>query len=187
MLETTGSPGRMSAVLAAEAAPLALLALVGAPAVLLIDAATFVVSFVLVVGFVPPARAAVEEAEPASLARGLHLLRTDAVLRPITAAQFLSQAAFMAMNAAVPVLAFTAYDRDPALAGAMLGVWGGGAMAGGVVAFRLVGRHDPVRWRRWRGRCRRRRCGRSSRRHRGRSPSARSRCRGWATGSACRR
>jgi len=41
------------------------------------------------------------------------------------------------------VLAFTAYNRDAALAGAMLGVWGGGAMAGGVLAFRLVDRWDP--------------------------------------------
>jgi MFS family permease len=123
----------------------ALLAVAGAPVVLLIDAATFVVSFALVVAFVPPAAVPVEDAQTASLARGLDLLRADAVLRPVTEAQFLSQAAFMAMNAAVPVLAFTAYDRDAALAGAMLGVWGGGAMAGGVLAFRLVDRWDPVR------------------------------------------
>jgi MFS family permease len=123
----------------------ALLAVVGAPEVLLIDAATFVVSFVLVVAFVPPTAVPVEEHAPASLSRGLELLRADPVLRPVTEAQFLSQAAFMAMNAAVPVLAFTAYDRDAALAGAMLGVWGGGAMAGGNVAFRLVDRYEPVR------------------------------------------
>ena len=123
----------------------ALLAVAGAPAVLLIDAATFVVSFALVIALVPPAAVPVAEAGTASLGRGLALLRDDPVLRPVTEAQFLSQAAFMAMNAAVPVLAFTAYDRDAALAGAMLGVWGGGAMAGGVVAFRLVDRHEPVR------------------------------------------
>jgi MFS family permease len=123
----------------------ALLAVVGAPAVLLIDAATFVVSLGLVVALVPPAAVPVEEAAGPALARGLELLRVDPVLRPVTEAQFLSQAAFMAMQAAVPVLAFTAYDRDAALAGAMLGVWGGGAMAGGVLAFRLVDRHDPVR------------------------------------------
>jgi MFS family permease len=123
----------------------ALLALVGAPAVLLIDAATFALSFLLVVVFVPasPVRPAGEDR--AALRRGLALLRRDPVLRPVTAAQFLSQAAFMAMNAAVPVLAFTAYDRDATLAGVMLGVWGGGAMAGGILAFGLVDRHDPVR------------------------------------------
>jgi len=123
----------------------ALLAAVGAPAVLLIDAATFVVSFGLVVAFVPPTAVAGEDPGAPALSRGLALLREDPVLRPVTEAQFLSQAAFMAMNAAVPVLAFTAYDRDAALAGAMLGVWGGGAMAGGILAFRLVDRYEPVR------------------------------------------
>jgi MFS family permease len=123
----------------------ALLAVAGVPAVLLIDAGTFVVSFLVVVALVPPAAVPVGGAEAASLSRGLALLRTDPVLRPVTEAQFLSQAAFMAMNAAVPVLAFTAYDRDATLAGAMLGVWGGGAMAGGVIAFRLVDRYEPVR------------------------------------------
>lgn len=124
----------------------ALLAVIGAPAVLLVDAATFVVSFALVVAFVPRARAPVgEDPEPAALSDGLALLRDDVVLRPVTMAQFLSQAAFMAMNAAVPVLAFTAYDRDAALAGLMLGVWGGGAMLGSVVAYRLVDGREPLR------------------------------------------
>ena len=57
----------------------------------------------------------------------------------------LSQAAFMAMTAAIPALAFTAYDRDAELAGLLLGAWGGGAMLGGVIAFRSVASHDPLR------------------------------------------
>ena len=44
----------------------------------------------------------------------------------------------MAMTAAIPVLAFTAHDRDPALAGALLALWGGGAMLGSLLAIRLV-------------------------------------------------
>src|SRR4029079_13691695 len=64
---------------------------------------------------------------------------------PLTVAQFLSQAAFMAMNAAVPVLAFTEYGRDATLAGVLLGAWGGGAMLGVLVAFRIVDAHDPLR------------------------------------------
>jgi predicted MFS family arabinose efflux permease len=51
----------------------------------------------------------------------------------------------MAMNAAVPVLAFTEYGRDATLAGVLLGAWGGGAMLGGLVAFRMVDAHDPLR------------------------------------------
>jgi MFS family permease len=128
----------------------ALLAAIGAPAVMLVDAGTFAVSFVLVALFVPasPSTAAASEAEPLAIPRlgdGLALLRRDAVLRPLLTAQFLSQAAFMAMNAAIPVLAFTEYGRDPTLAGVMLGVWGGGAMLGGIVAFRIVDDHEPLR------------------------------------------
>jgi predicted MFS family arabinose efflux permease len=125
----------------------ALLAAVGAPAVMLVDAATFAVSFVLVAALVPGPRTsgAADPGGQAQLGDGLALLRHDAVLRPLTFAQFLSQAAFMAMTAAVPVLAFTRYGRDATLAGVLLGVWGGGAMAGGIVAFRIVDDHDPLR------------------------------------------
>src|ERR671923_2863700 len=86
-----------------------------------------------------------DEGGAARLADGLALLRRDAVLRPLTFAQFLSQVAYMAMTAAVPVLAFTEYGRSASLAGVLLGVWGGGAMLGGIVAFRMVDDHEPLR------------------------------------------
>jgi MFS family permease len=128
----------------------ALLASIGAPAVMLVDAATFALSFVLVAALVPGRADAGSGSGSGSegvarLGDGLALLRRDAVLRPLTLAQFLSQAAFMAMNAAVPVLAFTEYGRDARLAGVLLGVWGGGAMVGGIVAFRIVDAHEPLR------------------------------------------
>ncbi len=126
----------------------ALLAATSAPVVMLLDAATFAASFALVAVYVPGrGRAAtpISEADVPRLGDGLALLRRDAILRPLTSAQFLSQAAFMAMNAAVPVLAFTRYGRDATLAGVLLGAWGGGAMLGGIVAFRIVDAHDPLR------------------------------------------
>jgi MFS family permease len=125
-----------------------LLAATSAPVVMVVDAATFAASFVLVALCVPGPGRAVAWGPAADLPRlgdGLALLRHDAVLRPLTSAQFLSQAAFMAMNAAVPVLAFTRYGRDATLAGVLLGAWGGGAMLGGIVAFRIVDDHDPLR------------------------------------------
>src|SRR4051812_19777949 len=121
----------------------ALLAVVGASAVMLADAATFAVSFVLVLLLVP--ETAARGTTAARLGDGLVLLRRDPVLRPLVAAQFASQAAFMAMNAAIPVLVFTRYGRDPALAGLLLGVWGGGAVAGGIAAFRFAEGRDPLR------------------------------------------
>ena len=121
----------------------ALLAAFGAPAVLLLDAGTFVLSLLLIAAFVPaaPPRAA----PPAGVAGGWRFIRRDAWMRPVTGAQSLSQAAYMAMTAAIPVLAFASSGRDPRLAGLLLAAWGGGAMAGSLLAFRLVRSADPAR------------------------------------------
>jgi MFS family permease len=123
-----------------------LIAWLGAPAVLLIDAASFAVSFAIVTTWVKPTSVGRPAPEAGSSlgASGLTVIRRDRVLRPITAAQALSQAAFMAMTATVPVLAFDAYDRNPSVAGILIGAWGGGAMLGGMAAYRLVEWHPPL-------------------------------------------
>ena len=118
----------------------ALVAALGAPAVLVIDAATFALSFVLAAAAAPRTSLA---PEPGARG-GVALLRRDAVLRSLTAAQFLSQGAFMVMVAAIPVLAFEDYDRAASLAGVMFGAWGAGAMLGGVVAFRLAAAREAL-------------------------------------------
>jgi MFS family permease len=122
-----------------------LLAGVGAPTVLLIDAATFATSFVVVAALVRPDAVSDRAGAPPAVMGGLRFIRRDPVLRPITLAQLLSQAAFMGMTAAVPVLAFAAYDRNARLAGILLGAWGAGAMVGGVLAFRLVESRTALR------------------------------------------
>jgi predicted MFS family arabinose efflux permease len=118
-----------------------LLAALGAPAVLLIDAATFAVSFALVAALVPPGprHAAADRG-----GGGVAVLTRDPLLRQLTTAQVLGQAAFMAMIAAVPILAFTIYGRDAEIAGLLLAAWGGGAVLGGVTAFSLLQRHEPL-------------------------------------------
>jgi hypothetical protein len=164
----------------------ALLAAFGAATVLLLDAGTFVLSPLLVAAFVPaaPPRAA----PPAGVAGGWRFIRRDAWMRPVTGAQSLSQGAYMAMTAAIPVLAFASDDRDPRLAGLLLAAWGGGAMAGSLLAFRPVrsGRPRAPRRRR-RGRCRRCRSGACSSRARRRRPWRRSPRRGSPTACGCRR
>ena len=122
-----------------------LLAAFGAPTVLLIDAGSFVVSLLLVAAFIPAAEMRAEDAAPVAVSGGWRFIRRDAWMRPLTAAQALSQAAFMGMTAAIPVLAFATYDRNAKLAGLLLGVWGGGAMVGSMLAMRLVRSRDPYR------------------------------------------
>jgi predicted MFS family arabinose efflux permease len=112
------------------------LAAFGAPAVLWLDAASFLVSLVIVAFAVPPVGAVA--ADTGSRHAGWRFLRRDGWMRPVTAAQALSQGAFTAMTAAIPALAFSGHDRDAALAGALLALWGGGAMLGSLLALRLV-------------------------------------------------
>ncbi len=112
------------------------LAAFGAPAVLWLDAASFFVSLLIVAFAVPPVGPVAADA--GSRHAGWRFLRRDGWMRPVTAAQALSQGAFTAMTAAIPVLAFSGHDRDAALAGALLALWGGGAMLGSLLALRLV-------------------------------------------------
>ena len=121
-----------------------LLSAFGAPTVLLIDAASFAVSFGIVAALVPPAAGEVRRDAPPAGGGGIRFIRGDALLRPLTVAQVLSQAAFMGMTAAIPVLAFAAYDRDPELAGVLLAAWGAGAAVGGIAAFPLVESRPPL-------------------------------------------
>ena len=122
-----------------------LLAASGAPTVLLIDAGSFAVSLLLVATCIPAAAEQAEDATPLAISGGLRFIRRDAWMRPLTSAQALSQAAFMGMTAAIPVLAFATYDRNAQLAGLLLGVWGGGAMLGSLLALHLVRAIDPYR------------------------------------------
>jgi MFS family permease len=122
-----------------------LLAAFGAPAVLLIDAGSFLASFALIASFVPAGSSPPPDEAAADVAGGWSFIRADHWMRSLTTAQALSQGAFMAMTAAIPVLAFAAYHRNARLAGVLLGVWGGGAMVGSAIALRVVRRSDPFK------------------------------------------
>lgn len=122
----------------------ALLSAFGAPAVLLLDAASFAASLLLVAAFAPRTTRPAPSDQRTSAA-GWRFVKNDAWMRPVTAAQALSQAAFMAMTAAIPVLAFATYDRNASLAGVLLAVWGGGAMLGSILAYHLSQTQNPYR------------------------------------------
>ena len=152
--EDTGGIARVTALLqtltrlayfAGPALGGALLAALGAPAVLLVDAGTFAVSFILVAVFVRARDMRVVGKPPAGARGGWAFIRRDPWMRPVTAANALSQAAFMGMTAAIPVLVFAAYDRRAGLTGLLAGAWGGGAVLGSLIAYRIVERHNPGR------------------------------------------
>jgi MFS family permease len=122
-----------------------LVAALGAPAVLVIDAGSYALSALLVTVLVP--RRANGGARPAEERGGLwdgaRELAHDRVLRPLTLAYAGIDLAMQGVFLAVPVLVFSAYDRNVGLAGLLLAAWGAGALAGALPALRLSSR-EPV-------------------------------------------
>jgi MFS family permease len=115
-----------------------LIAVVGAPTVLVVDAASYVVAFVLVTLFVPITRAYREEDAEAGrgLLAGVRYLLHDPLMRGWTTAIVVGDASFSVLFVAIPVLVVAHYGADPRLAGAFLASWGVGAVAGNVAAYR---------------------------------------------------
>jgi MFS family permease len=119
-----------------------LIGFVGAPSVLLVDAATFVASLVLIGVFVPRRReaAAQEEDGGRGLLAGIQFLLRDPLLRVWSAGMVVIDSSWQALFLALPVLAYSHFGGDPKVAGWMLAAWGLGAVLGNTVAYRLSGR-----------------------------------------------
>jgi predicted MFS family arabinose efflux permease len=121
-----------------------LIAWVGAPSVLVIDAATYVVSFALVGAFVT-VRSRVEPEQRGRFLDGFRFIVRDRLLRGWCVAFITGDAAWMAFFAAVPVLVVAEYGADPRIAGWIFASFGVGAVIGNVVAYRLQSRTDGLR------------------------------------------
>jgi len=122
-----------------------LIAVLDAPSVLYVDAATFVFS-ALVLTFLVPAR---PPAEPTDEARGLfagvRFLLHDRLLGPLAGCAMALNAVGQMLVAALPVLAYEQYDGSSRVAGAFFASFGAGAIVGMVAALRLMPRYDPIR------------------------------------------
>jgi MFS family permease len=123
----------------------ALIAAVGAPAVLVVDAATFVFAYVLVGLFVRAGhRLPVDDASRGLLA-GVRYLARDRLLGPMTLTLVVLDGAGNAFSVAVPLLAFTRYHRDPHVAGWIFTGFGVGAVLGSVFVMKLLDRFSPLK------------------------------------------
>jgi len=121
-----------------------LIGVVGAPAVLIVDAVTFMASLALVGLFVPPRRAvAVEEEDAGGLLAGIKFLLRDPLLRVWSIGMIVIDSSWQALFLAFPVLAYSHFGRDAKVAGWLFASWGLGALLGNAVAYRLATR-DPL-------------------------------------------
>jgi MFS family permease len=121
-----------------------LIAWLGAPSVLVIDAASYVVSLALVGMFVRVARRPTPAEERGRFLDGFRFVVRDPLLRGWCVAFISGDAAWMAFFAAVPVLVVADYGADPRIAGWIFASFGVGAVIGNVVAYRLQDRADGM-------------------------------------------
>jgi predicted MFS family arabinose efflux permease len=125
-----------------------LIGLLSASSVLLVDAATYVVSLLLVGLFVPGRRVVAPPEETRDLLAGVRYLSREPLMRAWTVAFSVGDAAWYAAFAAIPFLAFTRYD-SATLAGVLFACFGVGSVLGNALSFRLVRRIPPIRLVAW--------------------------------------
>ena len=121
----------------------ALIAVIGATSVLVIDAVSFVVAFMLVATLVR-GRWEPEPHEDRGLAAGIRFILRDRLLRTWGTVVVISDALWLGLFAALPVLVIERYGEQPEIVGLAWGAWGGGAVLGSVVAFRFVASFDRL-------------------------------------------
>jgi predicted MFS family arabinose efflux permease len=117
-----------------------LLGVVGPVTVLLLDAATYLVAFVLVAAFVPSGQRAPERDDSRGVLAGVRFLLGDRLLGPLTATNAVVEMVFQALVAAVPVLVFVRYGADARIVGWLFASWGAGSFAGNLAVYRIVER-----------------------------------------------
>jgi predicted MFS family arabinose efflux permease len=123
-----------------------LIGVLGAPSVLLVDAATYVVSFALVLLAVPRRAPLPVEENTRGLLSGMRFLLREPLLRVWIPLFVAGDAAWQAFFAAVPVLVVERFDADAKVAGILFAGFGAGAIAGNVASFRfLTQRLDGLR------------------------------------------
>jgi MFS family permease len=115
-----------------------LIGIFGPAPVLVIDAATYIVSFLLVLVFVPsrPPTPAAEESR--GLLAGLRFLVQEPLLRVWGPLFILGDAAWQVFFAAVPVLTIERFDANAKVAGILFAAFGAGALVGNFLSFRVL-------------------------------------------------
>jgi MFS family permease len=121
-----------------------LIALIGAPAVLLVDAATFVFALVTIGLFVPHAPRIEQTEDSRGVLAGIRYLVRDRLLRAWTVTMAVGDAAWNALFATLPFYAFTRYHGNPKVAGLLLACFGVAAVVGNILSFRVRRRVGPT-------------------------------------------
>jgi MFS family permease len=121
-----------------------LIGFIGAPAVLVVDAATYAVSVLLVALFVPATTPALADGEDRGVLAGLRWVAREPLIRAWRLCLIVGDIAWQAIFVALPVLVVARYDADARIVGVLFAAFGVGAVLGNVAAYRLVRHVDGL-------------------------------------------
>ena len=121
-----------------------LIATIGAENVLYVDAATFAVSFLLLLLFVPNRPPLPQQAESRGVLAGLRFVFSDELLRPMMVTIVFLHMFAQSIFVALPVLAYDHYGASAKTAGLLFGAWGAGSIIGSLAAIPLAKRMAPL-------------------------------------------
>src|ERR671930_1953768 len=117
-----------------------LIGIIGATSVLLVDAASYLVSAVLVATFVPNRPPVEQAAEHRRIRAGLRFVAGDRLFRVWWPAFALGDTAWSAFFVTIPVLVLARFGHDARIAGWLFASFGIGAVAGNAITFRFLSR-----------------------------------------------
>jgi MFS family permease len=121
-----------------------LIAAIGAANVLVLDALSFALGFLIVLTLVPAVGHIEQDEESRGLAAGFRFISRDRLLRPWTIAVIVGDVGWLVLFATMPVLVIQRFGEDPALLGWIWGAWGLAAVLGNAISFRTVGKSDRL-------------------------------------------
>ena len=115
-----------------------LIAWLSAPAVLVVDAATYAFSFVVIFSLVRVGKRVAPDESSRGVFAGLRYLLHDRLLGPMLGAASFINFAAQGLFALIPVVVLRRYDADPKIVGFCFAAFGAGALVGSLVAARVV-------------------------------------------------
>ena len=122
-----------------------LIASIGAPNVLYLDAASFLFSFGVLLLFVPRRAPVAPTEDSHGVLAGIRFLLRDRILRVLGVTALVANGMGTMLVAALPVLAYEEFGGSSRIAGAFFAAFGIGAVAGSIIAVKLVSRFEPLR------------------------------------------
>lgn len=121
-----------------------LIAVIGAPSVLIVDGVTYLFSALLVAGFVPRRPPIETPEEDRGISTAVRFIFREPLLRIWNPALAIGDMAWTAFFITVPVLVVARFGADARIAGLLFASFGVGALVGNAISYRVARRVDPM-------------------------------------------